>query len=232
VSAIPSPYTDIRAQAPGTFVGTVPGSQAYVAIVIDDGLATFFARDGDAIGEWLGGFVEEGALSLAGTGDVRVTANVEGKQIRGELTLPDDSRLPFTAAAAVDRVTGLYRSKWTIDGILYVRGWIVTAEGIRSLTVDEDGGKFAGIAVDTGSSQPREIRLPSDADRERRAGMTGFPGAEHLGCEELKMLYENCMDELRAADMRIKLLYAADAALLIEAARAKGCDPSGWVIAR
>jgi hypothetical protein len=112
--------------AKGTYAGTLSNSGVLIGLVVQDGLAGVYICDGKEIAEWFGGAVTDGKLNLTSPSKIHLEA-VIGESISGQVTLADGRTLPFTAIAAVEGKTGLFRLVEKLnDEEQQVTGWIVT----------------------------------------------------------------------------------------------------------
>ncbi len=130
----------------GTFVGAVPGSDVYVAVVAaesdegaDERAIRVYACDAKSISEW---FPTAGGNDFAADsegGDSHVEATLEGDEASGTLELDGES-FPFTATRATG-IAGLYDTVAQPDGS--IRGSSETGarvEGTRTQQPNEQGG--------------------------------------------------------------------------------------------
>ncbi len=118
------------ADAERGFVGTVEGTNAFVALLASDGEAVFYVCDGtEDIAEWFAGPVEETEIDLSNDAGARVEATASDGGYAGTVTLADGGRHRFQAVpaqpgAGLLRITG---PEAEADGV--VAGWIVTNDG-------------------------------------------------------------------------------------------------------
>ena len=124
-----TPEEDLAAAGRG-FVGTVEGTDAFVALVSGGGEAVVYVCDGaDDIAEWFAGPADEGAIELTNGAGAQVEATVSAAGYRGAVTFPDGERHQFEAGPA-DAGAGLLRvtgAEAESDGV--VAGWIVDNDG-------------------------------------------------------------------------------------------------------
>lgn len=136
----------------GSFVGDVPGTRLYVAVVAADPQPHAAARpirvyvcDGHTISEWFPG---RGANAVAmrsqsGQADVKVT--LPGADASGTIRLVDGTSVPFRASRAMG-IAGLYDSMLLPDGA--VRGSSDTGarlEGTRVSAQPDSSGRFKAV---------------------------------------------------------------------------------------
>jgi serine/threonine-protein kinase len=123
----------------GSYVGTLEGSDAYVAIVVaDDGEALAFVTDGGESVDWLDGTVDGTGARLANDGGAHldlafIAGTTSGDAARpavlsGTFTRPDSDPLRFAAGAA-DEPAGMYRAAQVFADGEYVAGWVVLEDG-------------------------------------------------------------------------------------------------------
>lgn len=144
LAKIPAPATESQ-QAPNTFLGTVPGSDYYVGLVIQGETVVGYLCDGKT-DAWLTGKVEGDYITLTSQDGATLKATLADKTVRGKVVLADGQALDFTAAPQAGS-EGLYRSKLTFGDNLYVGGWIILENGTRGfLHKIFGGGKGGGNA--------------------------------------------------------------------------------------
>lgn len=153
----------------GNFVGEVPGTDAFIAVVVDrQNRVLAYVCDGRggsgggepfewSITEWFRGSAsEEGDLDLTGEGGARLLANVEPQEgrIRGTLTLPDRGEFPFEAEPA-EAPAGLYRKVEEVNNEELVGGWILLENGEERGAVKNRSTGFVSNEIDLARpSQP------------------------------------------------------------------------------
>jgi len=167
----------------GSYVGTLDGTETYVAIVVaDDGDALAFVTDGDQSVDLLDGFVDgEGArLGNDGGADLKVSF-VEGATsddpsrpvvLSGTFTRPDEAPLRFSAGAA-EEPAGLYRASQVFADGEYEADWVVLPDGSQKGAVRRYETPLPPGAVDTvldlgdlgdpddpGSSEALSVEVP------------------------------------------------------------------------
>jgi hypothetical protein len=118
----------------GSFVGTVEGSDAYVAVVAgSDGDVRAYVTDGGIGVDWLDGFLEgprDTSARLGNDGGAVLEVAFTGMRASGAFARPGEDPRSFTAAAA-DEPAGLYRAAESFADGDYVAGWIVLPEGTQ-----------------------------------------------------------------------------------------------------
>ncbi len=154
---IPSPFTD-DPQMPNTFVGSVDGTDAYIAVVTSGSAAMAFVCDGEYMWAWMDGTVDNGKLALTGADGATLQATVDGSAIAGSLSMPGTDGKAITAVAAAPG-EGVYRTVMTKDGQEMTLGWIIRTEGARGLLRTSGGTNTNGVNTN---------RDDNDRARERR----------------------------------------------------------------
>ncbi len=148
------------------YVGTVGGTDAFIAVVVSDDKVAVYACSGDEeIAEYFWGPVDDGlddgsvpTLTSAGGATVDVALSDDGAS--GSITLPDGTLHEFTAAEA-EGTAGLYLlSGDEAEASGLVGGWIIDNNGdqrgalLRSSTFEATPTLTdTGVSVD-GSSAP------------------------------------------------------------------------------
>jgi hypothetical protein len=123
----------------GSYVGTVEGSDAYVAIVVaDDGGAVAFVTDGGESVDFLDGFVDGEGAVLGNDGGAELKVNfTEGTTtdepsrpvvLSGTFVRPDSDPLRYTAGAT-EAPAGLYRAVQSFADGEYQGSWVVLPDG-------------------------------------------------------------------------------------------------------
>jgi hypothetical protein len=116
----------------GSFVGTVDGSDAYVAVVAGpDGDVLAYVTDGGESIDWLDGFLEgprDTSARLGNDGGAVLEVAFTGRRASGAFARPGEDPQRFTAEAA-EEPAGLYRATESFDDGDYVAGWIVLPDG-------------------------------------------------------------------------------------------------------
>lgn len=111
-----------------TFVGKVPETDAFIAVVVGKHSARAYLCDGAGISEWLSGAVSGGVTALESPGGATLVAEVAAKQLRGTIVLPDDRVLSFNAKRAKGKA-GLFREERTLDAVPLQAGWVRLTDG-------------------------------------------------------------------------------------------------------
>lgn len=112
---------------PGSFVGAVPGTDAFVAITTKGGTALSYACDSKQVASWFKGPVTGNALDLTAANGDKLKATLSASGATGTLTMAG-KEFPFTAAPSAGDA-GLFRAEQSVDGVNVVGGWIVNADG-------------------------------------------------------------------------------------------------------
>lgn len=118
----------------GTFVGTVEGSDAYVAVVAGaDNDVLAYVTDGGSSVDWLEGILEgprDTAARIGNDGGAVLDVSFTGTSASGAFARPGEDPQTFTAEA-VDAPAGLYRATESFADGDYVAGWIVLPDGTQ-----------------------------------------------------------------------------------------------------
>jgi hypothetical protein len=124
-------------QNPNTFVGKVPGTDAFIAVVIGGDRAIAYVCDGTHVSAWLHGEARDGQLFLTDDNGDRIVASLEGDEVTGLVDVQGLGSRTFTADRAADGKSGLFREEVSADG----------EEAVLSLIRigDSDRGRMAGI---------------------------------------------------------------------------------------
>ena len=139
--ALALPAVGGAAAAPGTlppgvgdelgvqYVGAVPGSAAYAAVVDTGfGLVRVYLCDGESLGLWLEGSVSEGAFEAAAPDGATVSGTLDGARAMGSALLADGTTLQLELDRA-ELPAGLYERYALEDGELVGARTIVLADG-------------------------------------------------------------------------------------------------------
>jgi hypothetical protein len=119
----------------GSFVGTVAGSGAYVAVVVSaDGDALAHVTDGQYSVDWVDGRRRGDTAILTNEGGARLDAKFGRGTVTGSFTRPQSPALQFSARPSKPPA-GLYRATQDFADGRYVGGWVVLADGTMRGTV-------------------------------------------------------------------------------------------------
>lgn len=112
---------------PNSFVGTVPGTDAMIALTTTNGTSLSYVCDSKQIATWFKGSVTNNALDLTAANGNHLKATLSATGATGTVTLSGKD-FPFTAAPSTGD-GGLFRAEQTANGANVVGGWIVSADG-------------------------------------------------------------------------------------------------------
>jgi hypothetical protein len=119
----------------GSFVGTVAGSGAYVAVVVGaDGDALAHVTDGQFSVDWLDGRLRGRTATLTNEGGAIIDAQFDGNTVTGSFRRPREAALEFTARRG-QTPAGLYRAVADFPDGRYVGGWVVLPDATERGTV-------------------------------------------------------------------------------------------------
>jgi hypothetical protein len=109
----------------GTFVGTVAGSDAYVAIVVGPrGDTLAYVTDGAFSVDWVDGTRQGDSARLSNEGGATLDAKFGRGIVTASFTRPGEQPLSVTARPS-DAPAGLYRATEDFADGRYVGGWVV-----------------------------------------------------------------------------------------------------------
>ncbi|MCB0747351.1 MAG: hypothetical protein KDC90_07790 [Ignavibacteriae bacterium] len=119
-------------QGENGFVGTVEGTNAYIAFLVAEEEAIVYVCNGDEeIAEWFRGNIGDPEnISLTNGDGAQVSGKYEGNSFTGSVVLRNSSTHPFTASTNTGTETGVFRvygdeaAKEGIDA-----GWILNSSG-------------------------------------------------------------------------------------------------------
>ena len=121
-----------------TYIGTVSGTKAFAAIVVRRGVGVAYVCDGKKISVWLKGKFSHGKVHLASkAGDT-----LDGTF--GHATLDLTARKPLTVKtkfSPLDDEAHLFTGTDTVDGKLWVGGWITLLDGRQRGSLKTGGGR-------------------------------------------------------------------------------------------
>lgn len=112
---------------PNAFVGSIPGTDAFIALTTTNGSSLSYVCDSKQIASWFSGPVASNAIDLTATNGDKLKASLAPTGATGTLTVGGKD-FPFTAAPAKGDA-GLYRADQDVNGGKVVGGWIVNTDG-------------------------------------------------------------------------------------------------------
>ena len=125
-----------------TYIGTVPGTKAFAAIVVRRGVGVAYVCDGKKISVWLKGKFSHGKVHLASkAGDT-----LDGTFGHATLDLKTRKK-PLTVKtkfSPADDAAHLFLGKDTVDGKLWVGGWITLLDGRQRGSLKTAAGRIFG----------------------------------------------------------------------------------------
>ncbi|HKH25783.1 MAG TPA: hypothetical protein VKB11_01465 [Acidimicrobiia bacterium] len=161
----------------GSFVGTVPGSDSYVAIVAGPkGDALAHVTDGASGVDWLDGTVTGRTAALSNDGGATVDARFTESAVTGSFTRPGFQTLTFTARPA-RAPAGFYRAQESFADGLYAAGWVVLPDGSIRGSVRRYETPLARGEVDASTYQPGDptFTVPGGVLRPARVKPADLP---------------------------------------------------------
>jgi hypothetical protein len=160
---IPSPEDDNRAQPEGTYVAAVPNSQYYLALVVQGQEVAGYVCNGTDFSDWFGGSSDGTAIDLVSDDGTEVTGTVQDDSVTGTLVVQGES-FDYEARPA-EGPPGLYRQTVAEEGQEYLRGWILTEDGVRGLdSADGEARNALSTAVPSGTPTGTEEGLGSGTE--------------------------------------------------------------------
>ena len=134
----------------GNFVGAVEGTDAFIAIATHEGQTVAYVCDGGTVAQWFRGRAAGETLTVALANGARLQARLGAEGASGTVTLADGTARTFAAAPATGEA-GLYRATKTVDGVEYVAGWAVRADGAQRGAITGGGATLPGPRLSTTS---------------------------------------------------------------------------------
>lgn len=128
-------------------MGRIDGTDALIAVVVNEFAGTAYICDGAEVSEWFLGIPNGTALHLDGDKGGSIDAEIAGDSVNGEV-MHAGANHPFSTMVAVERENGIYRTVWKDDGERIVTGWIYFDGELRG--ADENPVKtiVGTIAID------------------------------------------------------------------------------------
>lgn len=178
-TSAPPPSATVR-----SYVGTAPGTGAFVSVVVDGSRALAYVCDGlpgdpagtpPTIQAWFNGPSDGGAVDVQQPAG-RLQLQLTGADMTGTLSLTDGRRLPVSGRI-VDADAGLYRAEAAGAEGKAVAGWILAPDGQQRGGVGvESGGttKISGVRVLT-LAQPTFSAQGLATTRVAKVGITPIP---------------------------------------------------------
>jgi hypothetical protein len=118
-----------RTAITGSFIGTVAGSDAYLAIVVGPkGDTLAYVTDGAYSVDWLDGTRRGDSARIGNEGGATLDATFRRGIVTGSFTRPGNEPLNVTARPG-NAPAGLYRATADFPDGLYAAGWVVLPDG-------------------------------------------------------------------------------------------------------
>ncbi|MFI6325186.1 hypothetical protein ACIBG8_47255 [Nonomuraea sp. NPDC050556] len=149
-AATPAPVKTVQ-KIKADYAGHVNGNGGLIAVSIRDGKAIGYFCDGKTEA-WFKGTAADGAATLAGFGDAKLSASFGGGKAKGKLSLSGKS-WTFTAPTVV-KPSGLYRATQLIRGAQVKAGWIVLQRPDRNGFIRVGTAYVDGKQVETPELTP------------------------------------------------------------------------------
>jgi hypothetical protein len=113
-----------------SFVGSVRGTNAFVAIVVRGPHVTAYVCDSKRIAQWFTGDGHAGRSTLTSKDGYVLRITMGRRQVTGSFRLPGPAGVVHRfVAARQTRPAGLYRGERSVAGKRYVGGWIILPDG-------------------------------------------------------------------------------------------------------
>ena len=137
------------APAPGTYAAQIPGSPAYLAVVLDREQAAGYLCDRGATSAWFAHRPHDGGRAdlVSRSGRATVALRPDDGRLHARVRLPGAIRPVDVTLARATGEAGLYRAATAADGGIEA-GWIVLPDGSRR------GSASAGTAATTTAAPP------------------------------------------------------------------------------
>jgi len=132
-----------------SFVGSVRGTDAFVAIVVRGPHVTAYVCDSKRIAQWFTGDGHAGRLTLTSKDGYVLRISIGARQVRGSLRLPGPAGVAHRFVAALEtKPAGLYRGERSVAGKRYVGGWIILPDGRQRGEVVSGSTEIASPTLD------------------------------------------------------------------------------------
>ncbi len=101
------------------------------------GLFLAYASDGQHAAEWFQGPLDGTTVDLTNSDGSHFRATLTARDAEGMLTLPGGAPLAFKMDLAT-KPAGLYRAKDEVNGVAYLAGWVLLADGRQAGIIEND----------------------------------------------------------------------------------------------
>jgi hypothetical protein len=129
------------------YAGRVDGGAATIAVSVKGDKAIAYICDGKRVEQWLSGTVAGNQVTLAGTGNASLNAEITGNRLAGTVNA---KRKNWTFdIKTVKKPSGLYQAAANVRGAEVVGSWIVLENGEQVGVVSTDGEPGPAQAFDT-----------------------------------------------------------------------------------
>lgn len=164
-----------------SFVGSVRGTDAFVAIVVRGSHVTAYVCDSKRIAQWFTGSALAGSSTLTSKDGYVLRITIGSRQISGSLRLLGPAGVVHRFVAARDeKPGGLYRGEKSVAGKRYVGGWIILPDGRQRGEVVSGSTDIASPTLDpndpTVQIKRGKKRPSSSSSRSSSADGHGEPG--------------------------------------------------------
>lgn len=167
MDSIPSPFVDAP-QLANTYLGSVEGTDAYIAVIMADDKAVAFLCDGSSMWEWPTGSFKDNRVELTNPSGTTVGARLDGSTLTGTVKINGTDH-NFSAVPAQSN-EGVYRTVVNENGQVSTVGWIIRDAGGRGLERSSTGAISNAVRSDTEDTQDdrRQRERREERDEQRR----------------------------------------------------------------
>ena len=186
MDSIPSPFVNAP-QAANTYLGSVDGTDAYIAVIMAGDKAVAFLCDGASMWEWPTGTFNDNRVQLTNSSGTTVGARLDGSTLTGTVKIGGADH-NFTAVPAQAN-EGVYRTVVNENGQTSTVGWIIRDAGGRGFERSSTGAITNAIRSDT-----------QDTEDDRRQRDRRDERDEQLRCQRLVQDLANARATLAALE--------------------------------
>lgn len=128
--------------------GPVARSPFLLALVTNRyGAILAYACDGQQVAEWFQGPLQGTMANLTTSDGAHLQVMLASTEAQGILTLPKSTPLTFQIGL-VTEPAGLYRAKQLVNGVVYLGGWILLADGRQAGMIQTPTEQLSGPHLD------------------------------------------------------------------------------------
>ena len=154
-----------------TYLGAIPGTQAFVGLVRNGSQARAYVCDGKpgqhlSLSDWFSGQVSNGALGAKSLSGDQLNAQFGTQNATGTLTLANGKVLKFTLPVVTDTAqAGIFEGTESVQGQLKHVGWLLLPNG-------DQRGFASGVLLPVTSKADGSGVCPSPANCTLRQAIT------------------------------------------------------------